>query len=82
MHNVVSMLYFTSPRLNLQSPPESLNFMSFEIDVPNSDTSLHQTPIFECLVVRCGSKNGYPKKQGFERDWTTCSKYNTRPRLK
>ena len=78
MHNVVSMLYFMSPSLNLQSPTESLNFMSFEVDVPNSDTSLHWTPIFECLVVRCGSKNGYQKKKKrwFERDWTTCSKYN------
>ena len=61
MYNVVSMLYFTSPSLNLQSPRESLNFMSFEIDVPHSDTSLRRTPIFECLVVRCGSKNGYLK---------------------
>ena len=29
--------------------------------MPNSITYLHQTPIFEWYVARCGPKNGYQK---------------------
>ena len=31
------------------------------VDVPNSNTTLTWTPIFESYVVRCGSKNGHQK---------------------
>ena len=31
------------------------------VDVPNSDTYLNQTSIFEWYVVRCVSKYGYQK---------------------
>lgn len=38
-------------------------------------TYLDHALIFEWCVVRHDSKNGYPKNL-FERDWTTCSKYD------
>jgi hypothetical protein len=31
------------------------------VDVPNSVTYCNQTPMFECYVVWCGSKNRYQK---------------------
>jgi hypothetical protein len=37
--------------------------------------------IFEWYVVRCGSKNIDLKGHVFERDWTTCSKYDSHSRL-
>ena len=32
-----------------------------KVDMPNSMTTLNHTPIFECYVVWCGSKNKYQK---------------------
>ena len=29
------------------------------LDIPDSVTYLNQIPLFECCVVRCGSKNRY-----------------------
>jgi len=37
--------------------------------------------IFEWYVVRCGSKNIDSKGHVFERDWTTCSEYDSHSRL-
>ena len=51
-----------------------------KVDEPNLVTYLNWTPIFEWCVVRCGSMNGY-QKDVFERDWTTCSKYDNHSRL-
>ena len=33
----------------------------FKVDVPNSVAYINWTRVFECYVVRYGSKNGYQK---------------------
>ena len=37
----------------------SLLLECYKVDVPNLDTYLNWTPIFEWRMVWCGSKNGY-----------------------
>ena len=32
-------------------------------------------------MVRCGSTNGYKKRQVFKRDWTMCSRYHNYSRF-
>jgi hypothetical protein len=38
-----------------------------EVDMPNLVSSLNWTPIVEWCVVKCGSKNGYPKDMCLEK---------------
>ena len=48
-----------------------------EVDVPNTVTTLNQTPIFElyvCALVWLQER--IPERSVFERDWTMCSKYD------
>ena len=35
----------------------------------------NRTSTFLCYVVRCGSRNVYPKDMALKEDWTTCSEY-------
>ena len=44
-----------------------------KVDMPNSVSSLNQTPIFEW----CGSKNRYQKNTCFVKDWIACSNMMT-----
>ena len=54
---------------------------TFNIDVPNSVTYLHWTLIFDCCVVRCISKNRYPKRHLFKWDLTVCSTHENYSKL-
>ena len=49
--------------------------------MPDLVTYLIQIPIFEWYMVRCGSTNGYKKRQVFKRHWTMCSRYDNYSRF-
>jgi hypothetical protein len=45
----------------------SLSIM-YKVDVPNSNTTIIEIPLFEWYVIRCGSKNGHQKDLCFEEE--------------
>ena len=63
-------------------PGMRVHLVDIEADVPNLVTYVNWTLVFECYVLRCGSKNRYEKGTVCLK-WigTTCSQYDRHSRL-
>ena len=68
------------PLLNVEKIGKAITIVN-KVGIPNPIIILKRTPIIECYVVGCGSKNGYQKDTCLKKYRITCSKYGTCSRL-